>query len=287
MDRITLASGLDVAYLDTGGGGPLAVCLTGSPTPRTPGGTCSPSWRRRGTAPSPWLRGYAPTALPADGRYQSGAIAVDAIELHEALGGGGDAVVIGHDWGARAATGAAALAPDRWHRIVTMAVPPRGAVAEEFLTFRQLTLWYMFFFQHVLADLAVPLDDLAFIDRLGGLGAGLHRLVRRPAMGQEEALAPPRTCPPRWATTEATLQPELQAPELAEAEAAVASTPPQPHLYLHGVDDGCMGVELAERAAAYLTVEGSRVELVPSTGRFLHLEAPDTVNRLVLDFLTD
>ena len=76
-------------------------------------------------------------------------------------------------------------------------------------------------------------------------------------------------------------------PELAEAEAAVASMPPQPHLYLHGVDDGCMGVELAERAAAYLTVEGSRVELVPGTGHFLHLEAPDTVNRLVLDFLTD
>ena len=48
-----------------------------------------------------------------------------------------------------------------------------------------------------------------------------------------------------------------------------------------------MGVEIAERAGSYLTTEGSRVELVPGTGHFLHLEAPDVVNRHVLDFLAD
>jgi pimeloyl-ACP methyl ester carboxylesterase len=46
-----------------------------------------------------------------------------------------------------------------------------------------------------------------------------------------------------------------------------------------------MGAEIAEKAGQHLTVEGSRAELVPGTGHFLHLEAPDVVNRLVLGFL--
>jgi pimeloyl-ACP methyl ester carboxylesterase len=289
MDRITLASGLEVAYLDTGGSGPLAVCLHGFPDTAHTWRHLLPALHDAGyRAVAPWLRGYAPTAVPADGRYQNGAIAVDAVELHEALGGDEDAVVIGHDWGARAANGAAALAPDRWRRVVTMAVPPAGAVAEGFLTFRQLKRsWYMFFFQHVLADVAVPMDDLAFIDRLWEDWSPGYTESADDRRWVKEALSGPENVSAALGYYRATLQPELQVPELAEAEAAVATTPPQPHLYLHGVDDGCMGVELAERAASHLTVEGSRVELVPGTGHFLHLEAPDTVNRHIVTFLTE
>ena len=75
------------------------------------------------------MRGYAPTAVPADGRYQTAALGLDACALHEALGGDGDAVIIGHDWGAMATYIAANHEPDRWRRVVTMAVPPAGAVA--------------------------------------------------------------------------------------------------------------------------------------------------------------
>jgi len=104
------------------------------------------------------MRGYAPTAVPADGRYQTGMLAMDAIGLHEALGGDGDAVIIGHDWGATATYGAAAYAPERWRRVVTMAVPPSGAVGAAFLgNLAQIKRsWYMFFFQHGLSDLVVP-----------------------------------------------------------------------------------------------------------------------------------
>ena len=289
MDRVTLASGLEVAYLDTGGRGPLAVCLHGFPDSAHTWRHLLPALRDVGyRAVAPWLRGYAPTAVPADGRYQNGAIATDAVELHEALGGDGDAVVIGHDWGARAANGAAALAPDRWRRVVTMAVPPAAAVAEGFLTFRQLKRsWYMFFFQHVLADFALPMDDLSFIDRLWEDWSPGYTDSADDRRWVKEALSSPENITAALGYYRATLQPETQVPELAAAEAAVAAIPPQPHLYLHGVDDGCMGVELAERAASYLTVEGSRVELVPGTGHFLHLEAPDTVNRHIIDFLTE
>ena len=56
--------------------------------------------------------------MPADGRYQTGALGLDACALHEALGGDGDAVIIGHDWGAMATYTAANHEPDRWRRVV-------------------------------------------------------------------------------------------------------------------------------------------------------------------------
>ena len=64
------------------------------------------------------------------------------------------------------------------------------------------------------------------------------------------------------------------------------ATPPQPQLYLHGSDDGCMAAELARGAGAFLPIEGSRAEVIDGTGHFLHLEAPDTVNRMIVDFVS-
>ena len=62
------------------------------------------------------MRGYAPTALAVDGCYELGALVADAVALHDALGGDERAVLIGNDWGAEAAYGAAVLAPERWRK---------------------------------------------------------------------------------------------------------------------------------------------------------------------------
>jgi pimeloyl-ACP methyl ester carboxylesterase len=278
---------LEVAYLACGDDGPLAICLHGFPDSAWTWRHLLPELAGAGfRAVAPWLRGYAPTAVPADGRYQSGALAADAVDLHGVLGGDADAVLVGHDWGARAANGAAAFAPERWRRVVTMAVPPAGAVAEGFLTYPQLKRsWYMFFFQHLLADIVVPMDDLGFIDHLWADWSPGYVDSADDIAHVKESLRDPANLTAALGYYRATLQPELQVPELAAEEAAVSAVPPQPHLYLHGVDDGCMGVEIAEKAGQYLTVEGSKVELVPGTGHFLHLEAPDVVNGLILKFL--
>jgi pimeloyl-ACP methyl ester carboxylesterase len=71
-----------------------------------------------------------------------------ALCLHEVLGGGGDAVLIGHDWGAEAAYGAAAHAPDRWRRLVTLAVPPASMDPVLFSDYEQLKrFFYLFLFR--------------------------------------------------------------------------------------------------------------------------------------------
>jgi pimeloyl-ACP methyl ester carboxylesterase len=46
-----------------------------------------------------------------------------------------------------------------------------------------------------------------------------------------------------------------------------------------------MTVEVAPATAALLTAEGSRVEVVDGAGHFLHVERPDVVNPLIVDFL--
>ena len=115
------ANGLTFRYL-AAGRGPLALCLHGFPD-------CADGWTpvlhalagAGYRAVAPYMRGYAPTEVPADGRYQSGVLVADANALHETLGGDEQAVVIGHDWGAFAAYGAPRTAPDRWAKAVASA----------------------------------------------------------------------------------------------------------------------------------------------------------------------
>jgi pimeloyl-ACP methyl ester carboxylesterase len=66
----------------------------------------------------------------------------------------------------------------------------------------------------------------------------------------------------------------------------VASTasPPQPTLYLHGADDGCMSVDAIGDVRSVLS-EGSEHMIVERAGHFLHLEQPEVVQNHVLTFL--
>src|SRR5690242_4333046 len=93
--RTVRANDLEFGILEAGpASGPLALCLHGFPD-------CAHTWRHLLPALAdagfhaiaPFMRGYAPTSIPADGEYGIGALAADAIALHEALGGGEDAVL--------------------------------------------------------------------------------------------------------------------------------------------------------------------------------------------------
>lgn len=286
VERTVNVDGLDVAYLAAGDSGPLAMCLHGFPDSAHTWRHLMPQLVDGGfRAVAPFLRGYAPTAVPADGRYQTGVLALDAIALHEALGGEGDAVIIGHDWGAPATYGAAGYAPERWSKVVGMAVPPAGAMSAALLgNLTQIKRsWYMFFFQHAIAEYVVGNDDLAFIDMLWadwspGYAAAddienAKRCLREPehlaaALGYYRAALDLRS-----------LDGSLDA-----VQAATQAVPPQPTLYLHGEDDGCIGVAVAEssRAAAG---EHVSIEIVERCGHFLHLERPDVVNHRIMEFL--
>lgn len=285
MERKTItAGGLEFAYLSVGEG-PLALCLHGFPDSAHTWHKLLPALAERGfRAVAPWMRGFAPTAVPSDGRYQVGALGADALALHEALGGDGEAVIIGHDWGASATHSAAVHAPERWRRVVTMSIPPFALLAGAAFDFEQLRrFWYQFFFLHPLAEQVVPADDFAFIDRLWadwspGIAGG------EPLEQAKAALRPEGHLAAALGYYRALYDPTRHVPELAELQQALLQPTSQPTLYLHGENDGCVSAALGEGAEAHLG-PGSRRVVVPGTGHFLHLEDPGAVIGEILEFV--
>jgi pimeloyl-ACP methyl ester carboxylesterase len=288
MDPKTIqANGLDVAYFEDGpADGPLALCLHGFPDSAHTWRHLLPELAAAGFhAVAPFLRGYAPTAIPADGHFQIGALAQDIEALHTALGGGDDAVIVGHDWGAIATYGAVAQRPDQWHRAVTLAVPPTSSIGMSLFTYGQLhASWYMFFFLSPLAEMALPMDNYSFIDGLwadwspGYDGAWDVAKVK-------ESIGDPAHIVAAISYYRAMYQPELQVPELAEYQAASFMPTPKPTLYLHGLDDGCMLPSSVGSPLDFMA-EGSEIEMVGQAGHFLHLEQPEAVNRRIVEFLS-
>jgi pimeloyl-ACP methyl ester carboxylesterase len=280
------ANGLQFGVLEAGSG-PLALCLHGFPDDAHTWRHLLPVLAGAGFhAVAPFMRGYAPTTVPADGAYHLGALVADAVALHEVLGGDENAVLIGHDWGAEAAYGAAAFAASRWRRLVTLAVPPTTLDEVLFSDYEQLRrFFYLFMFRDPAGDAetAVARDDLAFLDKLWRDWS--------PGFQPGEHLAQVKDCLRQPANLAAALgyyraggAPETGARYAAEHE-AVGRQAPQPTLYLHGACDGCIGVDLV-RGAERLLAPLSRMIVIDDAGHFLHLEEPEQVNDHILSWVS-
>jgi pimeloyl-ACP methyl ester carboxylesterase len=286
--RVT-ANGVDFAYLEDGpADGPLALCLHGFPDHAPSFEPMLAALAGAGYhAVAPWMRGYAPTALAPDGNYQIASLGLDAIALADAFAPDGDAVVVGHDWGASAAYVACAHAPERFCKLVALAVPHFSGLGALLVKPAQLKRsWYVFFFQLPLADLAVPLDDYAVIDTLWRDWS--PGFTPDPAFMRalKDTFSAPGCLDAAIGYYRATFGTTLPDPALADVQAKVGGEIPVPTLYLHGVDDGCLGVEgVVDDELRPFFPAGLEVELVPGAGHFLHLERPDGVNERILAFL--
>ena len=269
------------------GDGPLVLCLHGFPDHARSFRHQLPALAAAGyRAVAPAMRGYAPTGAAPDGYYQSAALAEDAVALIEALGYE-DAIVFGHDWGALAAYGAALAAPKRVRKLIAAAVPYGAQVSTAFMTSydQQRRSWYMFFFQTPFADMALAHDDFAFIERLWRDWSPGWTYPADEMAALKETFRQPGVAAAALGYYRAMLDPARQSPALASLQGRMMMEPIEvPGLMLHGADDGCMGRELVEGMASYFP-RGLRVEIVPSAGHFLHQEAPEHVNALILDFL--
>ena len=287
-DEITVtARGVEFRCLSLGTG-PLALCLHGFPdSPRSWMPLMSRLASAGFRAVAPYMRGYAPTSVPPDGCYQTAALSADAVALHDVLNGDADAVIIGHDWGAPATYGAALLAPERWRRVVGMAVPPGGAMGMAFVTnlVQLKRSWYMFFFQHPLADLVVGANDLAYIDMLwNDWSPGFNGADALAAT--KDALRAPENLAAALGYYRATLGDGKKDPDLAELQARMGSeVPTHPLLYLHGVNDGCIGREVAEFAAS-TAPSNVEVRFIESAGHFMQIEQPDVVADHVIEWIS-
>lgn len=271
---------------------PVALCLHGFPD--TPYGfrkiaprLVEAGWR----VVAPFMRGYAPSSIPADGSYHVGAMMDDALRARAAAGGTPHDVVIGHDWGAIATTGLAAMPDSPFAKAVIMSVPPSAAFRRKAgaaerarlgaqLARQLLRSWYIMYFQlpwlpERSASWVLPLlwrrwspgyhadEDLRHVDAAIGTPESWHA-----------ALGPYR----------ATIRNTPPPARYAELNKLWTEEPVWPCLYLHGRDDGCMTAAFARWAEKVLP-PGSEVAIVEHAGHFLQLEQPDKVADLVLGFI--
>lgn len=275
---------LEVAFLERGQG-PLVLCYHGFPD--TP---CSFAYQLGAFAEAgyrvvaPYLRGYPPTSTP-DGPYQAAALGRDLLGLMDALGEE-TARVYGHDWGTAAVYAAALDAPSRITHLVASAVPYGPGMPSALIgnADQQRRSWYMFFFQTRLAELALPLDDYAFIDRLWSDWSPGFRPPPRVLGAVKDCLRQPEGLDRALAYYRTTFDPSRKSADLWDLENRVGSDPiTVPSLYVHGARDGCIGLEVSDGMDSMFTGGFSRLVL-EGAGHFTHLEAPEAFNAAVLDF---
>jgi pimeloyl-ACP methyl ester carboxylesterase len=281
--------GLSVAALTWGpDDGSLALLLHGFPDtawtwrhvgPRLAAG----GWR----VVAPFSRGYAPTGLPADGSYQLGALVHDVVGLHAALAASGDALLVGHDWGAMTAYSVSAFAPDLFPRIVAMSVPPLPTLQRVFrgpgaarLGLRQArNSWY------IAANQVPGLSERAFWPLVRRLWADWSPGYDAEVDLRHLAAALPNIARRRAAISyyRAMAQPWRRSSGYAAEQATFLAAPCVPTLYMHGDRDGALLPEAGREVAADLA-PGSKAMMVAAAGHFLHLEQPSTVAEAILRF---
>jgi pimeloyl-ACP methyl ester carboxylesterase len=280
---VVTANGLTFHFLEAGAG-PLVLALHGFPDHARSYRHQMPALAQAGyRVVAPYLRGYAPTEIPEGGYFGVPALAADAVALARALSDQ-PAVLIGHDWGAAAAHAAAAMAPEQFSKLITIAVPYGPAFTQSLVTSaeQQRRSWYMFYFQLPFAEIAVALDDFAFIERLWRDWSPGWDFPRAEIESLKRTLGSPGVLTAALSYYRHTFNPPPNAPSLEEV---TTPHPIQvPTLYLHGRNDGCIGAELAAGMEAYFE-RGLQKVILEDAGHFVHQERPDEVNRLILDFL--
>ncbi|MEQ9364114.1 MAG: alpha/beta hydrolase [Leptospirales bacterium] len=239
---------------------------------------------------APMLRGYEPSSQHPTNDYHARHLAedvrvwLDELEIEKAH-------LVGHDWGAIVAYAAASRFPERVGSLSLLAVPGileyLKCLARYPSQFRRS--WYMFLFQlPYIARRALARDELALIDRLWGEWspdwndpergdrlAEIKNAFRRPGV-IEAAIAYYRSIfdclTPTGFQSFRTLLGKIHAPTLA----------------ITGENDGCLDTRMFDFMADGGNYAGGlRVQRLENAGHWLHLERPEAVNRLLLEFLRD
>src|SRR5918997_6342270 len=162
------ANQLTFEYL-TVGEGPLALCVHGFPDSPYSCRYLLPALADAGfRAVAPFIRGFAPTELPADRHYvHTSTMVADQVALHEALGGDDDAILIAHDWGAvgpgRSEQGAESMAA-----LCHPKHPPFEIFGENIGKYDQIkrSFYFWFFQMRQVCEAVIPADNFAFINNL-------------------------------------------------------------------------------------------------------------------------
>lgn len=237
---------------------------------------------------APFLRGFGPTRFLDPNRPRSGEIAAlahDVLEFANALKLG-SFVLVGHDWGARAAYAATALAPHRVSGLVALSVgygtslpgqpPPSFEQARAY--------WYQWYFGHPLGRAALAADRRAFCRRLWKTWSPGWRFNENDFSATAESFDNPdfvdvaiHSYRHRWGGVPGD-------PRYEHAQKLLAALPPitAPTTVLHGADDGATLPESTAGKEHHFRGEYVR-RVLPGVGHFVPRERPELVLEAILE----
>jgi pimeloyl-ACP methyl ester carboxylesterase len=284
---------LEIAYEEGGpDAGPVVLLLHGWPdAPR--------GWQKIATSLhssgwrtiAPYLRGTGPTKFLHRDTPRVGAgvtLVQDAIDLVDALGITRFAVV-GHDWGARAAYGLAALFPERVTTISALALAFQPHAIFKIPSFEQSRRFWYQWFLCVNGGLAKVQDDPEGFARLqwvtwspsGWMDEQEFSKTAESFANRDWVKITANAYRSRWLAGEAwdvrydLLQQRLQK----------IGTISVPTLMIQGASDSCDPPSESEGLEAHFTGSYDRV-LLEGVGHFPHREAPDKVAERILQHLS-
>jgi len=235
----------------------------------------------------PYMRGYFPSDIPNDNKYYTLTLGKDVVELIKALSSE-KAIVVGHDWGAIAAYSAAMIAPELFEKIITASVV-RGTFSKALITNseQQRKSWYIYFFQTLMAETAISFNDYAFIKRLykdwstTGWEVPEQHMKDVIETFKHEGVAKAAINYYRCFFNSSGLSME----EASEQKRISSEKISIKTLYLHGENDGCIGVELCEGMENYFG-EAFEKKIIKNAGHFIHLEKPEEFNETIFEFIS-
>jgi pimeloyl-ACP methyl ester carboxylesterase len=284
-------SQLDMAFLDVGDpDGKPVVLLHGWPDDPTTWNQVSVELTKKGCrAFIPYLRGFGPTRFLASGSARSGQLAAlgqDVIELIERLGLE-RFVLVGHDWGARAAYIVAALHPVRVRGLLTLSVGYATNDPRQKLAYAQArAYWYHWFFASSLGKAALESDRRGLCRFLWKTWSPSWRFT-----DQEFEETATSWENPDWA--EVTLHSyryrwgQAKAdPSYQELEDKMSQLPKihVPTILIQGTEDACNLPETSADKDRFFTA-GYRYVLVKA-GHFIQREDPRSVVDAALELLS-
>lgn len=241
----------------------------------------------------PYLRGYGPTAFRDQATPRSGeqaALGADLLALLEGLGIA-PAILVGYDWGSRAACVVSALWPERVRALVSIGgynIQDLAGNAEPAQPAQEHRFWYQWYFNTERGRLGLARNRFALCRMLWQLWSPNWRFDEATYALTAASFENPDFAPVVIHSYRHRHRNAEGDPAFAAIEERLARQPPigVPTIVLHGEADGVDPVEASANAERHFTGPCRR-QVVPRAGHFLPWEAPDAVAASVLSLISE
>jgi pimeloyl-ACP methyl ester carboxylesterase len=286
IDLITVTHGPLKFSAHSVGDGPTVLFLHGFPDSKASFDKQLMAFARAGyRAVAVTMRGYEEGAQPVDGDYHAIRMAEDVAAWIRQLDTE-PVHLVGHDWGANIAYAASALVPNLIRSLTVIAVPHPVRFAEAFASSpeQQKRSAYIMEFQQAGFEDSIVSEDCAYLAALWSSWSPKweipsDRLSEMKAVFRQPGVARAALEYYRQAF-DSSSSAALETQALFTKPIAVRT------LAICGDEDRCISPEIFVGAMRMEDFPGGlQVTRVKGAGHFAHIERPDAVNDLILDWI--